>query len=228
MEVLMVPWELLDRVSIPGGKSELRLYRRGEEFSIKLERDDLMTSRMHNSEDALAELACAKLGKRSRRPGPDRRAGNGIYGGGGIKQVGADGQVVVAELVPAVVKWNRGPLADLAGRPLEDKRVSVCEGDVAQILKVERGTYDAILLDVDNGPEGLTREGNNWLYSPAGLAAISRTLRPGGVLAVWSLSPDRAFTRRLSESGFEVEEVQVRSRSARKGSRHTIWIGQRG
>ena len=136
-------------------------------------------------------------------------------------------RLVVAELVPAVVKWNRGPLADLAGRPLEDDRVTVREVDVAQILKVEHGAYDAILLDVDNGPEGLTRKGNDWLYSRAGLDAAFAALRPAGVLAVWSASPDRAFAQRLREAGFEVDEVHVRSRSARKGARHTIWLAMR-
>ena len=157
-------------------------------------------------------------------PGPDRGAGNGIYGGRGIGSTGADGRLVVAELSPAVVKWNRGPLADLAGRPLEDERVTVREIDVAEILKAERGNYDAILLDVDNGPEGLTREGNDWLYARAGLVAAFRALRPGGVLGVWSSSANRAFTERLREAGFEVDETPVRSRDGGKGSRHTIWL----
>ena len=144
-----------------------------------------------------------------------------------LHRLGADGRLVVAELVPAVVKWNRGPLADLAGRPLEDDRVTVREIDVAEILKMEQGTYDAILMDVDNGPEGLTRKGNDWLYSPAGLDAAFMALRSAGVLAVWSVSPDRAFTQRLREARFEVDEVQVRSRSSRKGSHHTIWLAGR-
>ena len=132
--------------------------------------------------------------------------------------LGADGQVVVAELAPAVVRWNRGPLADLAGRPLENDRVTVRQLDVAEILRAEKGTYDAILLDVDNGPEGLTRKGNDWLYSRAGLAAAFTTLRAAGVLAVWSASPDRAFAERLGEAGFEVDEFQVRARGAHQGS----------
>ncbi len=151
----------------------------------------------------------------------------GFTAAAALRQLRADGQLVVAELVPAVVKWNRGPLADLAGRPLQNDRVTVCEVDVAQILKREHQTYDAILLDVDNGPEGLTRKGNNWLYSRTGLDAAFTTLRPAGVLAVWSASPDRAFAQRLGEAGFEVDEVQVRSRGPRRGSRHTIWLGVR-
>ena len=144
-----------------------------------------------------------------------------------LHQLRTDGQLVVAELVPAVVKWNWGPLADLAGRPLQNDRVTVREVDVAQILKVEHRIYDAILLDVDNGPEGLTRKGNDWLYSRAGLSAAFTTLRPGGVLAVWSASPDCAFAQRLREAGLEVDEVHVRSRSTRKGARHTIWLAGR-
>ncbi len=145
-----------------------------------------------------------------------------------LHRLSADGKLVVAELVPAVVKWNRGPLADLAGRPLEDDRVTVCEVDIAQILRSEHEIYDAILLDVDNGPEGLTSKGNDWLYSRAGLDAAFRTLRPTGVLAVWSASPNRAFAQRLCEAGFEVEEMQFRSRGSRKGTRHTLWFAARG
>jgi len=144
-----------------------------------------------------------------------------------LRRLRTDGHLVVAELVPAVVKWNRGPLADLAGRPLENDRVAVCEVDVAQVLKGERGTYDAILLDVDNGPQGLTRKGNDWLYSRPGLNAAFTTLRPAGVLAIWSASPDRAFTERLREAGFTVDEVHARSRGPRRGTRHTIWLAGR-
>ena len=144
-----------------------------------------------------------------------------------LQRLRADGKLVVAELVPAVVKWNRGPLADLAGRPLQNDRVTVREVDVAQILKVEHRTYDAMLLDVDNGPEGLTRKGNDWLYSRAGLDAAFTTLRPAGVLAVWSAGPDRAFAQRLREAGFEVDEVHVRSRGPGRGARHTIWLAGR-
>jgi spermidine synthase len=144
-----------------------------------------------------------------------------------LNRLNADGRLVVAELVPAVVKWNRGPLADFAGRPLEDGRVTVREVDIAEILRVEQGIYDAILLDVDNGPEGLTRKGNDWLYSRSGLAAAFRALRPEGVLAVWSAAGDRAFAQRLKEAGFEVDEVQSRSRGPGRGTRHTIWLAAR-
>jgi spermidine synthase len=223
----MVPWEFLDSAPVPGSKAELRLYKRGGEFSIRLGRYELMNSRVHGSEDALAELACARVAD---RPHPHVLIGGlgmGYTTAAALRQLRADGQLVVAELVPAVVKWNRGPLADLAGRPLQNDRVTVRELDVAQILKVEHQTYDAILLDVDNGPEGLTRKDNDWLYSPAGLAAAFTTLRPAGVLAVWSASPNRAFAQRLRDAGFEVDEVHVRSRGPAKGSRHTIWLAGR-
>ncbi|MGA2066694.1 MAG: YciI family protein [Thermoguttaceae bacterium] len=223
----MVPWELLDTAPVPGSKGELRLYKRGEEFSIRLDRCELMNSRLHGSEDALAELACARVADRSSPHVLIGGLGMGYTTAAALHRLRADGRLVVAELVPAVVKWNKGPLADLAGRPLQDERVMVREVDVAEILKVEHGSYDAILMDVDNGPEGLTRKGNEWLYSQDGLDAAFTTLRPAGVLAVWSNSPDRAFAERLREAGFDVDEVHVRSRSRRKGPRHTIWLARR-
>jgi spermidine synthase len=223
----MIPWELLDSSPVPGGNGDLRLYQRGNEFSIRLNRCELMNSRVHGSEDALAELACARVVNRSRPQLLIGGLGMGYTAAAALNRIQADGHLVVAELVPAVVKWNRGPLADLAGRPLEDQRVTVREVDIAQILRVERGTYDAILLDVDNGPQGLTRKGNDWLYSRAGLDAAYKTLRPAGVLAVWSAGPDQAFAQRLRDAGFEVEEIHSRSRGPRKGTRHTIWLSAR-
>jgi len=145
-----------------------------------------------------------------------------------LRQLGAGARVVVAELVPEVVVWNQGNLADLAGHPLRDTRVTVREVDVARILQAEHQAYDAILLDVDNGPDGLSLQSNNWLYSPAGLDAAFAALKPEGVLAVWSASPDRSFTRRLRQAGFVVDEVPVRARGQRGGGRHTIWIAVRG
>jgi spermidine synthase len=223
-EVFMIPWELLDCAQVPGSSGELRLYRRGKEFSIRVSGCELMNSRAHGSEDALAELACAKI--------VDRYCPRVLIGGLGmgyttaaaLRRLGTGGQVVVAELVPAVVDWNRGPLADLAGRPLQDARVTVREVDVAGILRTERRAYDAILLDVDNGPDGLSREGNDWLYSQAGLDAAYAALTPKGVLAVWSAGPHGAFAKRLGRAGFEVNEVRVRARGPRGGGRHTIWL----
>jgi spermidine synthase len=224
----MIPWELLDSVPVPGSKTELRLYKRGEEFSIRLGRCELMNSRSHGSEEAMAELACARIAGRSRPRVLIGGLGMGYTVAATLRRLRADGRLVVAELVPAVVKWNRGPLADLAGRPLQNDRVTIREVDVAQLLKTERETYDAILMDVDNGPEGLTRKSNDWLYSRAGLDAAFAALRSAGVLAVWSATPNRAFAQRLREAGFAVDEVHVRSRGSRRGARHTIWLAERG
>jgi len=223
----LIPWEFLGRAQVPGNGGEISLYRRGAEFSIRVAGRELMNSSRHGSEDALAELACAKIRERSRPRILIGGLGMGYTLAAALRGLGSAGQVVVAELVPAVVEWNRGPLAVLAGSPLHDHRVTVREVDVGQILQSESGEYDAILLDVDNGPEGLTRKGNDWLYTRAGLEAALRALRPAGVLAVWSAGPDQAFARRLNRAGFKVKEVDVRARGPRGGGRHTIWIAQR-
>jgi len=223
----MKRWMLLGIARVLDDEGELRLYRRGEEFSIRAGNCELMNSRAHGSEGALGDLVCARIA--------DRLEPRVLIGGLGmgytlravLHGLSAQGQVVVAELMPEVVAWNRGPLGDLAGNPLRDYRVTVREVDVAQILRAEQLAYDAILLDVDNGPKGVTRSGNDWLYGPAGLNAAYAALRPEGVLAVWSAGPDQAFSQRLRKSGFEVEEVLVRARGARKGARHTIWIAGR-
>ena len=144
-----------------------------------------------------------------------------------LHRLGTESRVVVAELVPAVVAWNRGPLAALAGYPLDDDRVTVREVDVAQILRAEHRTYDAILLDVDNGPRGLPRKSNDWLYTRTGLDAAFAALRPAGVFALWSASPNRTFSRLLRKAGFEVDEKRVRARGPRGGGYHTIWIAGR-
>jgi len=224
----MIPWELIDSARAPGG-GELRLFRRGREYSIQVNGNELMNSRVHGSEETLADLGCARI---AGRPAPRVLIGGmgmGYTAAAALRRLGADGRVVVAELVPAVVEWNRGPLADLAGYPLDDARVTVREQDVALVLRSERQAYDAILLDVDNGPEAMTRSSNAWLYGQAGLAAASAALRPAGVLAVWSAGPDRAFTERLRLTGFEVNEVRVPARgTGHKGQQHTIWLAVRG
>ncbi|MDP3261012.1 MAG: hypothetical protein Q8M34_10595 [Thermodesulfovibrionales bacterium] len=224
----MIPWELLDSVQVPGNSGELRLYKRGREFSIRVNGCELMNSSAHGSEDALAELACAKVAD---RPNPKVLIGGlgmGYTLAAALNRLGPKSRVVVAELVPAVIEWNRKPLADLAGHPLQDKRVTIREADVARILKEKRCAYDVILLDIDNGPEGLTRKSNDWLYSREGLEAAFAALRTEGVLAVWSVSSDRSFTRRLKQAGFEVKEACVHARGPRGGGRHTIWIAIRG
>jgi spermidine synthase len=223
----MIPWELLGVAKVPGDDKELRLYRRGDEYAIRLGTYELMNSYVHGSEEALAELACARIADRPRSRILIGGLGMGYTTAAALHRLGTRALVVVAELVPAVVEWNRGLLAHLAGRPLEDKRVIVRETDVIGILKADHAFYDAVLLDVDNGPDGLTSRSNDWLYGPAGLQASYEALRPGGVLAVWSASPDRGFSKRLHKAGFDVEEARVRARGAGGGSRRTIWLGGR-
>lgn len=224
----MIPWELLECAQVPGDGGKICLYRRGGEFSIRVNGHELMNSRAHGSEEALSELACARITERGSPRVLIGGLGMGFTLASSLKRLSAGALVVVSELVPAVVKWNRGPLADLSGNSLQDGRVTVCEVDVGHVLKQEERAYDAILLDVDNGPEGLTREGNDRLYSQAGLDASFAALRPAGVLAVWSAAPDRAFARRLRRSGFGVDEIRVRARGSRGGGHHTIWIAVRG
>ena len=224
----MIPWEFIGSARLPAGGEELRLYRRGGEFSIRVAGGELMNSRAHESEDALAELGCAGI---SGRPKPRVLIGGlgmGYTAAAALKRLGPAARVVVAELAPAVVEWNRGPLAELAGRPLDDARVRVREIDVGRVLREGPQAYDAILLDVDNGPERLAHPANEWLYSLAGLQAAHAALRPAGVLDVWSASSDRAFSKRLRQAGFAVDEVGVHARAAGRGGRRTIWLAVRG
>jgi spermidine synthase len=224
----MTPWILLDSAPVPGNGGELRLYQRGDEFSIKLSgRGELMNSRVHGSEDALAEQTCARLAEGGEPRLLIGGLGMGFTLAAALRLLGEQGRVVVAELVPAVVAWNRGLLGEVAGHPLRDPRVTVHAGDVARVLRAGQPVYDAILLDVDNGPEGLTRKENDWLYGMDGLSAACVTLRPRGVLAVWSAGPDQDFLQRLRKVGFEVDEVHVRTRGS-KGARHIIWFARRG
>lgn len=223
----MIPWKQLATAQVPDGGSEMRLMQRGAEFAIKVAGNELMNSRLHGSEDALATLVCARL---KGRPAPRLLIGGlgmGFTLRAALDALGPDAALTVAELVPEVVAWNRGVLADVAGRPLDDPRVSVREGDVTALIRAARSAYDAILLDVDNGPEGLTRVANNRLYDLGGLEAAWAALRPGGLLAVWSAAPDRGFTRRLRIVGFAVEEAKVRASGTGGGARHVIWLATR-
>lgn len=220
----MIPWIQLDSAKVPGGREELRLKRRGGEFSIMLGSNELMNSRLSGSEEALARLACARMGRR-----PCVLIGGlgmGFTLRAALAGLPADATVVVAELVPAVVAWARGPMAELFAGCLDDPRADVREADVAAVISQARDAYDAILLDVDNGPDGLSRRENDRLYSLSGLSAARAALRPGGVLAVWSAHPDASFAARLRRSGFGVEEVRTRARGKR-GSRHVIWLATR-
>ncbi len=223
----MIPWEFLESAPVPDGDGELSLYRRGGEFSIRVAGRELMNSRIHGSEEALAELACARIADQARPRILIGGLGMGFTLAAALRRLPTEGQAVVAELVPTVVAWNRRVLGDLAGRPLLDARVSVHEGDVAEILQAEPQAFDAILLDVDNGPEALARRDNNWLYARPGLQAAFSVLRPEGVLAVWSAAPHQSFAQRLRSVGFAVEELRVPARERRGGRRHIIWLARR-
>ena len=193
----MIPWVHLDTATVPGGVGELRLMQRGSEFAIMAGATPLMNSRMSSSEIVLAEVACERL--RGRR---NARMLIGGYGMGftlraALAGLGADAQVVVAELVPEVLKWARGPMAELTAGGLSDPRVTVYEGDVGNLIVSGRGGFDAILLDVDNGPDGLSRAENDKLYDFRGLQDARKALRPQGMLAIWSSAPDKEFVRRL-------------------------------
>ncbi len=222
----MVPRELLATARVPGG-AELMLYRRGGDHMICLDRNELMSSRMAGSEEALAVMAVDRLA--------GRKAPHILIGGYGmgftlraaLKALGRDARVTVAEIVPEIIDWARGPMADLMAGCLDDRRVDLVMGDVGEVIAAARGAYDAILLDVDNGPDGLSRDGNDGLYSPRGLGVAKAALKPGGVLAVWSAAPDKAFAKRMSGAGFAVDEVGVRARSNGKGPMHVIWFGRK-
>lgn len=223
----MIPWELLASSDIPGDGGEMRLYRRGDEYSIRVGAYELMNSRVHASEDALAEIACERLGKMPQTDVLIGGLGMGFTLAGVLRKTHGKSRVVVAELVPAVVEWNRTQLAQLNGALLDDPRVRVITADVGRVIRSAASAYDAILLDVDNGPAGLTSKKNDWLYGTAGVAASLAALRPGGVLAVWSAGPDAAFRRRLEQAGFMTEEVRVRARGGRGGARFVIWVARK-
>lgn len=222
----LIPWVQLDAAVMPDGGGELRLKQRGTEFSIMLGSNELMNSRLSGSEEALANLSCERI---AGRPAPRMLIGGlgmGFTLRAALAALGPAAEVTVAELVPAVVVWARGPMSGVFGGCLDDPRVAVREGDVGLAIRERPAAWDAILLDVDNGPGGLTREANDSLYDHAGLARAFVALRPGGVLAIWSAHPDRYFTRRLVVSGFTVEEVKVRARR-NSGARHVIWLATR-
>ncbi len=218
--------ELLATAKVPGG-GELRLFRRDRDFMIVLDRNELMNSRMSGSEEALATLTCARL-----KNTKNSRLLIGGYGMGftlraALKALPAGASVVVAELVPEIITWARGPMAELTAGCLDDPRVTVVEEDVAAVIATARGQYDAILLDVDNGPDGLTRAENDRLYSVGGLRAARAALVSSGTLAIWSAADDPAFTRRLNANGFTPNPTQLRARANGKGAQHTIWLAEK-
>ncbi|MCB5204308.1 hypothetical protein LH464_17715 [Neorhizobium sp. T786] len=221
----MIPWTLIDTATVPGGGDELRLKQRGSEFSIMLGTNELMNSRLSGSEEALAHLSCEKIRQQPRPTMLIGGLGMGFTLRAALAELPQDAKVVVAELVPAVIRWAKGPMAEVFKGCLDDPRVTVREADVGLLIRSEPAAYDAILLDVDNGPEALTREENDRIYDLRGLAAAKAALRPGGVLSVWSSAPDSQFTRRLQSAGFAVDEVPTRASTKGRGAKHMIWLG---
>jgi spermidine synthase len=222
----MIPWQHLDTAQVPGDGDALRLMKRGTEFSIMTGGTELMNSRLSGSEEALATLAFERIGARPKARVLIGGLGMGFTLRAALATFGPHAEIVVAELVPGVIAWARGPLGELYGDSLSDARTQIHEGDVGALIGVEEGAWDAILLDVDNGPGGLSRRENDGLYSPQGLQAAKRALRPGGVLEVWSSTRDTAFTQRLKRAGYAVEEIGVRAHKGR-GARHVIWLATR-
>lgn len=222
----MIRWVELDRAQVPDGGGELRLLQRGVEYSIMADGGiELMNSRLSGSEEALASLAWEKI---RGRPGPRVLIGGlgmGFTLRAALAVLPDDAVVEVVELVPAVVRWARGPLAHLFAGSLDDPRTRILEGDVVASIAASNGAYDAILLDVDNGPEGLTRRANDALYDAAGLARAEAALSAGGVVAVWSSAPHARFTAALKASGLAAEEIRTPARKGGRGARHVIWLG---
>lgn len=223
----MLPWLHLASANAPDGDT-LRLLRRGDEFSIRLQGgNELMSSRLYGSEEALAGLSLKPLAHKAAL----RVLIGGLGMGFTLRAAQAitppDSQLVVAEIVPELVGWASEHMPSVFGDCLSDPRVDVLTKDVAHVIREAAPAFDAILLDVDNGPGGLTRTDNDALYSDAGLRSAYKALNNGGVLAVWSAAPDNAFAKRMSQNGFDVSTHSVRASSKRSGARHTIWIGIR-
>ena len=218
----MKPWEIVDRARAPDG-AELVLARRGDEWVVRVAGRTLMSSRVHGSEEALAAIALRRTA--SPRTALVGGLGLGFTVRAALDRLPLDARLIVVELVPALVAWNRGPLADLAGRPLEDPRVRLQQGDVGERIAEAKGAYDAILLDVDNGPSALAHAANAELYGDRGIRACAGALRAGGVLAVWSAGPDERFRERLARAGLEPAEETVTARGGPGGVRHVVILG---
>ncbi|RFC62973.1 spermidine synthase [Fulvimarina endophytica] len=223
----MKPWVHLASAEAPDGDT-LRLLRRGDEFSIQIARgNELMNSRLGGSEEALADLSLDRLAERPPAHILVGGLGMGFTLRAVLGRLGPAGRVTVSEIVPELAGWARREMADVFGDCLDDPRVEIRLGDVAAHIREAGASYDAILLDVDNGPDGLTREGNDALYTPAGLSAAKNALRPGGILAVWSAAMDDGFTRRMRAAGFKTEVEKVHAGRSKRGPKHVIWIGTR-
>ena len=221
-------WNALGEAPIPGTGRSLTLHADKDNFYIRISGGgELMNSRKHASEDALGRLPCQRLRRTDSARVLIGGLGMGFTLAAALREVGSNAQVTVVELIPEVVEWNRGPLGECSGRPLDDPRTRVHIGDVAKLLNAGKTSYDVIALDVDNGPEGFTSATNDWLYSLPGITTAQQALRPGGLLAYWSAGPDRVFPGRLRKCGLDVEEVVVHAHG-NKGARHYIWLAGRG
>ena len=219
----MKPWEKIDQETVPGGHTTMELLRRDEELVIRVDGQTLMSTRMHGSEDALAHAAIDRIEVKS----PSILIGGlgmGFTARAALEQLPDSGRVTVVELVPAVVRWNEGIIGDATGRPLDDDRITVRTADIVKVIREKSNEWDAILLDVDNGPESLSHPNNAWLYGIRGLNGAVNALRPGGVLGIWSAGDDESFTQRLTSTGLKTDVVRVGARGGRKGGRHTIWL----
>jgi len=222
----MIPYRLIDTAT--EHDTTLRLYQRGVDYSIRVDKaGDLMNSRTHHSEDVLAELACKPVASRKNPHLLVGGLGMGFTLAAALSLVGPSARVTVSELMTAVVRWNREYLGIVAGCPLDDERVSVIEQDVGKVMYDHKNGFDAIMLDVDNGPDAFTRDDNDSLYGLRGLNDAYEALKSGGVLTVWSAFPDDAFTRRMMKVGFQVEQQRVRAHKNQASHRHTIWIGKK-
>ena len=220
----MIRWVEIGTARVPGGDGELRLMQRGSEFSIFAGSAELMSSRLSGSEEALASLTCARLTPQPRPHVLIGGLGMGFTLRTALAALGPDAAITLAEIVPEVIAWARGPLAAIHRESLDDPRLTIFEGDVGDLIDGAPSRYDAILLDVDNGPAGLMRAANDDLYDPYGLLEAQKALRPGGVLAVWSAAHDEVFAQRLRRLGYGVEEHRVRANGRRNGPRHVIWL----
>lgn len=217
-------WTQLGEAAIPNTDQSLFLYQGKDDFFIKLSGGyELMSSRKHASEDALGSLPCRRLKQSGAARVLIGGLGMGFTLAAVLAEVGPQAEVTVAELIPEVIEWNRGPLGERSGYPINDSRTKIHIGDVAKLIRKSRASFDVIALDVDNGPEGLTKSTNDWLYSMSGIAAAQDALSPVGILAYWSADPDQAFHDRLRRCGFMVEEMTVFAHG-KKGARHTIWL----
>ncbi|MCW1431549.1 spermidine synthase [Novosphingobium sp. JCM 18896] len=224
--LLLDDGECIGRARVPGG-IELRLIRHDDEFSIVLEDNELMSTRVSASEIALATMTHARLGARTASEWLIGGYGMGFTLRAALAALDADACVTVAELVPEIIQWARGPMQAVTAGCLDDARVMLVDEDVATLINAAIDSYDAILLDVDNGPEGLTRAQNDYLYSPSGLEAASRALKHDGILAVWSAEPDAHFPAKLRDAGFDVAEVEVNDGHKDDADIHVLWFARK-